>query len=227
MSPSAVLRSAAVLGASGLVGGCLLERLLADPGYASVLALTRRRLPREHTKLRQHIVNFDRPKDLGEALRVHDVFCCLGTTAAKAGSRAAFYKVDFSTVYQVAQAAREAGADQFLLVSSIGAAPNSWTFYLRVKGEIEQALGTLEFSALQILRPSLLAGRREEFRLGERVSLVIMSAVAPLLLGSWARYRPIRADAVAKAMVRIAKSAPRGVNVFESDRIAEYAAERT
>jgi len=227
MSTSAVLRSAAVLGASGLVGGCLLERLLEDSGYASVLALTRRRLPRVHSKLRQQIVNFDRPKDLGEALRVHDVFCCLGTTAAKAGSRAAFYKVDFSIVYQVAQAAREAGADQFLLVSSIGAAPISQTYYLRVKGEIEQALATLEFPSLQVLRPSLLAGRRGEFRVGERAALLIMSAVGPFLLGSWARYRPIRADAVAKAMVRIAKSAPRGVNVFESDRLAGYAAEKT
>jgi uncharacterized protein YbjT (DUF2867 family) len=216
-----------VLGASGLVGGYLLERLLADPGYASVVALTRRRLSREHAKLRQHIVNLDRPKDLDEALRVHDVFCCLGTTAAKAGSRAAFYKVDFSTVYQVAQAARAAGADQFLLVSSIGAAPTSWTTYLRVKGEIEQALATLEFPALQILRPSVLAGRRGEFRLGERVALVIMSAAAPLLLGGLSRYRPIHADAAAQAMVRIAKSAPRGINVFESDRLAGYAAERT
>ncbi len=227
MSSSAVLRSATVLGASGLVGGCLLERLLGDPGYASVLALTRRRLPREHAKLKQQIVNFDRPKSLAEALGVHDVFCCLGTTAAKAGSRAAFYKVDFSTVYQVAQAARGAGADQFLLVSSIGAAPASPTFYLRVKGEIEQALATLEFPALQVFRPSILAGRRREFRLGERVGLAIMSAAAPFLLGGWIKFRPIRADAVAKAMVRIAKSAPRGVNVYESDRIAGYAAETT
>lgn len=226
MSISAVLRSAAVLGATGLVGGALLDRLLDDPGYASVLALTRRWLPREHTKLRQQIVNFDRPKSLAESLRVHDVFCCVGTTAAKAGSRAGFYKVDFTTVYQVAQAAREAGADQFLLVSSIGANPASRTFYLRVKGEIEQALATLEFPGLQIFRPSFLAGNRGEFRLGERAALIAMTAVAPFLLGSWTRYRPIRADAVAAAMVRIGKTAPRGVSVYESDRIAEYAAER-
>lgn len=225
MSTSAVLRSAAVFGASGLVGGCLVDRLLADHGYASVLTLNRRRLPRSHTRLRQQIVNFERPKVLVEALGVHDVFCCLGTTAAKAGSRAAFYRVDFTTVYQVAQAARQAGADQFVLVSSIGADPASRVYYTRVKGDIEEALATLEFPALQIFRPSLLAGRRGEFRLGERAALLAMSAVAPFLRGRWVKYRPIRAGAVAAAMVHVARLAPRGVNVIESDRIAEVAAD--
>ena len=148
---------------------------------------------------------------------VDDVFCCLGTTIKQAGSEAAFRQVDHDFVVGLANAGLRAGATQFLLVSAIGADPDSRVFYSRVKGETEAAIRGLPYQAVQIFRPSLLLGHRPEFRLGERIAMLAAPVLAPLLFSRLRRYRPIQAATVARAMVTIAHEAPRGPNVFEYD----------
>jgi uncharacterized protein YbjT (DUF2867 family) len=212
---------AVVAGASGLVGSCLARKLVADGAFSEALLLVRRELVPAPPG-RQRVVDFRSlsPADLG---RVDALFCCLGTTIAKAGSEAAFRAVDLDAVVRLGEAAVEAGARQLLVVSSIGADPKGSSFYLRVKGEMEKAVRLLPFDGVQIFRPSLLLGERSEVRLGERVAALLAAPLGWAMVGPAARYRPVEADLVAAAMLRVAKGAPPGVNVYESDRIRELA----
>lgn len=216
-------RTALVAGGSGLVGGHLLQLLLADDAYTSVVTLARRPLSVQYTKLEQRVVDMGALNALADLPHIDDVFCCLGTTIKTAGSQAAFYQVDYEYVVGVARAGRRAGATQFLLVTAIGADPASRIFYSRVKGEAERAVRELSYEAVQIFRPSFLMGDRRESRLGERIGVPVARVLAPLLMGPLRRYRPVQAADVARAMVHVAKEAPRGANVFEYDGIIDAA----
>jgi uncharacterized protein YbjT (DUF2867 family) len=212
-----VSRTALVAGATGLVGSHVLERLLADDGWSHVVTVGRRTTDQHHAKLEQRVLDLGELETAGNLPHVDDVFCCLGTTIKQAGSQPAFRRVDHAFVVGLAHAGLRAGATQFLLVSAIGADPQSRVFYSRVKGETESAIRKLPYPAIQIFRPSLLLGERPEFRLGERIAMLAAPALSALLFGPLRRYRPIQAATVARAMVTIAREAPRGPNVFEYD----------
>lgn len=222
------MTTAIIAGATGLVGGYVLQLLLADGGYERVVAVGRRELTTRHPKLEQRIVDFDAldalPPSPPDFPAADDVFCALGTTIKRAGSREAFRRVDHDYVVALARAGLRAGATQFLLVSAIGADPNARVFYSRVKGETEAAVRQLPYRGIQIFRPSLLLGERAEFRIGERVATWFAPVVGLALVGPLRRYLPAQAADVAKAMVRIAHEAPRGPNVFEYDGIVAAAA---
>ena len=196
-------RTALLAGASGLVGGHLLQQLLADPRYKRVVTVGRKALGIEHPKLRSLITDFDAIEaamaGLGET--VDDAFCALGTTIKTAGSRAAFQRVDFGYVVAFARAARASNARRFMLVSAIGASARSRIFYLRVKGETEEAVAALGFPALHIFRPGLLLGQRAESRPREALGMALAPFLNPLMLGPAKAYRGIPADMVAAAMI--------------------------
>ena len=212
-------RIALVSGASGLVGGHLLPLLLADAAYERVITLARRQVDTRHVKLDQRVLDLGALDAVADPPHVDDAFCCIGTTIKKAGSQEAFRRVDYDYVLAFARAAQRAGARQFLLVTALGADPASRIFYSRVKGEIEQAVRELPFQGIHIFRPSFLMGERAEARLAERIGVPVARVVAPLLIGPLRRYRPIKAADVARAMLQVAKEAPRGPNVFEYDGI--------
>jgi len=212
-----VSRIALVAGATGLIGGHVLQRLLADSAWTRVIAVGRRPVSQRHDKLEQRTVDFGALASLSDLPHIDDVFCCLGTTIKQAGSQTAFRRVDHDYVVALAQAGLPIGATQFLLVSAIGADPGSRVFHSRVKGETEADIRKLPYRAMQIFRPSLLLGERAEFRLGERFAMMAAPLLSWLLLGRLRRYRPIHAAVVARAMTRIALEAPRGPNVFEYD----------
>lgn len=216
-------RKALIAGASGLVGRHCLRRLLESEVYDQVTAFVRKELPLSDPKLAQRVIDFDRMARLSTFPRVDDVFCCLGTTIKNAGSEDAFYKVDYTYVLELARLASLSRSRQFLLVSSMGASPRSNVFYSRVKGEMEEAVKKLPFEGLYVFRPSLLTGSRDESRPGESVAKTVLSIVSFAMLGPAKKYRPIKAEAVASAMVRVARQGYRGVHVFESDRIRELA----
>jgi uncharacterized protein YbjT (DUF2867 family) len=221
MATTEAQKSAILLGASGLVGGFCLQVLLKDPRYARITALNRRPLPpTAHSKLTQQIVDFAAfaPADFRGA---DDIFCALGSTIRKAGSREAYRRVDLEYPLAAANAAKQAGAQQFILVSSVGADPASKSFYLRTKGELEQELAKAGFRALHIFRPSLLLGKREEFRLGERVMIALAPAFNVAMIGRLRRYRAISAADVGRAMVVAAGLEKSGTFVYEHDEIVE------
>ena len=214
--------TALIAGASGLIGSHLLAQLLESSDYDRVLALGRRPLERVHPKLVQVVADFAALDRVEAGLRCDDVFCCLGSTIKQAGSPENFRAVDHGAVLALAWAARRNGAARFFVVSSLGADASSRFLYNRVKGETEEALEVLGFSTLGIFRPSLLLGPRREFRLGERVSAVVMWLAEPLLLGRLRQYRAIQAEVVARAMMRCSFGRPgQGVLIFRSDEIQD------
>ncbi len=217
-------RTALLAGATGLVGSHVLAQLLDSPLWTNVVTIGRRTAPQRHNKLEQRVADLGALEAMADLPRADDVFCCLGTTIKQAGSQQAFRRVDHDFVVSCARAGLRAGATQFLLVSAIGADPGSRIFYSRVKGEAESAVRQLSYRAVQIFRPSLLLGARAEFRFGERVAMLAAPVLSLLLPGPLHRYRPIRAETVAGAMVRIAREAPRGPNVFEFDAMQSSAA---
>lgn len=212
-------RSALLLGASGLVGGHLLRLLVDDEAYDRVTAPVRKPLSFRHPKLQERVVDFDHLEKQRDALQGHDVFCCLGTTIRAAGSQTAFRKVDFTYVVQAASIASANGAEQFLLVSSLGADKNSRAFYTRVKGEVEEAVSKLPFKAVEIFRPSILIGNRKESRFNETFAIAVMKLISVVLVGRFRRYRAIEAKTVAQAMLSAAKQQSTGIMVYNSERI--------
>lgn len=213
---------ALLAGASGLVGSFLLHQLLESPEYDRVIALGRRPLDFAHPKLTQVTADFAALDQVAADLRCDDAFCCLGTTIKRAGSPAAFRAVDHAAVLAFAWAARRTGARRFFLVSALGADARSRVFYSRVKGETEEALEVLGFQTLAIFRPSLLLGPRREKRPGERIGAMVLWLAEPLLLGRLRQYRAIRAEVVARAMLRCSFGrAGQGVLVFPSDEIED------
>jgi uncharacterized protein YbjT (DUF2867 family) len=209
-------RGALLVGATGLVGSFLLQRLLESGAYARVTVWVRRKLEQAHAKLKSEVVDFERLHE--RPVEAEDVFCCLGTTIKKAGTEAAFRQVDYDYPVALAIAAASGGARRLLVVSALGANPDSRIFYNRVKGEMEIAVKAAGVPATLFFRPSLLSGPRAEVRRGERIGEAIGKLLGPLL----GKYRPIHADLVAAAMLRAAlEDRPSGV--IESGDIRKLA----
>jgi uncharacterized protein YbjT (DUF2867 family) len=212
-------RTALLAGASGLVGSHCLRFLLQDDSYQKVIALVRQRLPVDNLKLEQRIIDYNHLQESSDLFAAADLFCCLGTTIKKAGSRRRFAKVDHDYVYNLAEIAREKGIEQFILVSSLGAYHRSRIFYNRIKGLTEESVIKLKFRSTLIFRPSLLLGQRNEFRMGEEISKKIFVPLSGLLMGPLKKYKPISAETVARAMVITARRNLSGLRIFDSDEI--------
>jgi uncharacterized protein YbjT (DUF2867 family) len=214
---------ALVAGCTGLVGGLLLKTLLDAPDYTRVFALTRRPFGKEHPKLANRVVIFNRMAEQLKGLVAQDAFCCIGTTIAEAGSQEAFRAADVDAVLLFARAARAAQATRFVVVSSVGASSNSKKFYLRTKGEMEEAVTDLGFTSVDILQPSLLLGARQGFRLLETAGQVFAPLVNPLLTGSREALRAIPAETVARGMLGAARRGARGTYRYTYAAIRQLA----
>ena len=187
-----------------------MELLLREEECRRIVALVRRPLPNvDPARLQCVVADFEHLDRTADHFAVDAIVCALGTTMRQAGSRERFRRVDFDYPLEAARLGRARGAAHFLLVSALGANPRSRVFYNRVKGEIEEALGALNFPALTIVRPSLLLGTRREFRLGEVIARHL-AVLAP------ARIRPVSARAVAAALVDAALNPVAGRTVLES-----------
>lgn len=213
------MKTAIVLGATGLIGKHLTENLLSETGYSLVKTFTRRRIEIDHPKLEQHTVNFDRIDEWKNLIKGDVLFSAMGTTIKKAGSRAAQYKIDYTYQYEFAEAAAENGVGKYCLVSSAGANPGSKNFYLRIKGELENKISELSFGNISIFRPSLLIGKRDEKRFAEELGAVFMEPVTKFI-PFLRKYRPVKAETVAKFMVRTAsRESNTKVTVYSSAQI--------
>lgn len=208
--------SVALLGATGLVGRNCLELLADDRAFERIVVIARRRFGEATApRVEGHLIDFDQLEAHADIFAVDQVICALGTTIKNAGSKERFRAVDYEIPVTAARMALKKGARHFLLVSSIGADASSRFFYLRVKGELEDALRTLGFRSVTIVRPSVLLGDRGEFRIGEEVA----KRFGALVPGKW---RPVQARDVAKALVRSAKDDVPGLQILESDEIVPF-----
>ncbi|MDX1666335.1 MAG: NAD-dependent epimerase/dehydratase family protein [Saprospiraceae bacterium] len=218
-------KTAVIAGATGLVGSYCLQYLLEHPNYAKVIHLGRRKVELEHDKLQQHRIDFDRPEKYRHLIRGQDIYCCLGTTMAKAGSKEAFIEVDFTYVMRLANYGLANGASQFLLVSSVGADPDSIFFYTRIKGETEKALKELPYWAIHIFQPSFLLGSRPENRWGEKIASRIGKGIDKVTGGMLTKYKPVEAEVVARAMVGAAQQLDPGIHLHASHHLQKLAEE--
>ncbi len=197
------IKTAIVIGATGLVGHHLVNQLLENQKYQKVKIFVRRSPNITHKKLVTHVVNFEDIQFWKKHLTGDDLFSAMGTTIRQAGSQAAQYKIDYTYQYEITKASFENGVKQYLLVSSAGADSHSKNFYLRMKGELEDAVAGLNFKNIIIFKPSILTGKRKEYRILESIGIgatYLFTTILPFLK----KYRPIKGATVAAAMINAA-----------------------
>lgn len=214
------MKTAIVLGATGLIGSELVKLLEVSPYYSSVLLLNRRPSPYTGTKVLERIIDFDAP-DLDGVSGDH-LYCAMGTTLKNAGSKAAQFKIDCEYPTTIATRLKSQGVTRMLLVSSVGANASASNFYLRTKGQLEANLIGLGFESLAIFRPSFLVGQRPEMRTGEGGANLLLKVLSPIMVGALSKYRSINASTVAASMVQIAQSGQTGTRIIEFDQMREF-----
>lgn len=215
------MRSALVVGATGLVGSSLVKLLCESEEYAAVNVISRRPLDFTHPKLVVKLCEFDQiaDKDIEFA---HEVFCCLGTTMKKAGSKQQFEKVDFEYPLTIAAIAKNRGIGHFIVISAMGANEKALAYYSKVKGKLEAELVKMDFPRLSIVRPSLITGNRQEFRLGETIGDKVLKILNPILFGPLKKMHSIPATQIALAMKVIAlHGKEQNVAIYLSDELLE------
>ncbi len=197
-----------LLGATGLTGGHCLQGLLAAPEIEQVITLSRRPLTQSHPRLKAVVADFDDLAAAAACFEVDAILCCLGSTLRQAGSKEAFYRIDHDYGLAAARLGKEQGARAFLLMSAVGASPESRVFYNRVKGELERDIAALQYPLLSIYQPGLLLGNRQEHRPGEALLAKVMPLLNLALVGPLSRYRGLASQTVAAAMVNEIRRLP-------------------
>ncbi len=198
------MRTAVILGATGLVGKALMKQLLEDSDFSQVKVLVRRSTGIIHAKLKEIVINFDEPEEWAHEVIGDVLFAAFGTTLKKAGGKEAQYKVDYSYQFLVARLAAINSVPDCILVSSAGASIDSKFFYSRMKAELDRDVAKLDFDRLVIMKPSMLIGEREDSRMGETVGSIIMKAL--FWIPGIRKYRPIPGTIVAQAMIHAYKN---------------------
>lgn len=215
------MKTALVIGATGLVGHQLVKQLTDDSDFAKVVVFSRRSTGLASPKLEEHLIDFDHPEQWQHLVKGDVLFSALGTTLAKAGGKKAQYKVDYGYQFQFAAAAARNAVPVYVLVSSAGTSPKSKTFYMRMKGELERDVKGLLFSSIILIKPGPLHGKRHEKRFGENIGVAVMRFFNGL--GLFKRYRPIGGDEVSRAMINAFKKAAPGVSSFQLDELFSLA----
>ncbi|MDA7803957.1 NAD(P)H-binding protein [Crocinitomix sp.] len=212
---------ATLIGATGLIGKALLKQLLLDDRFEQVQVFVRRTTGVAHPKLTEEIIDFDQIKSAHLALESDVLFSTLGTTLKTAGSKERQFEIDYDMQFKTAEIAVREGVKKLVLLSSAGANSKSSIFYSKMKGELDEAVQGLGFEQVAIIRPSMLAGDREEFRWTEKIFTPIMYAL------SWIpgirKYRPIKDVSVAKAMINAAISQENAYQIYELEAVFNLA----
>lgn len=215
------MKTAIVIGATGLVGSFITLKLLDDNRYEKVKVFARNTLGITNSKLEENIVNFEKIDDWKSKLIGDELYSALGTTIKKAGSKDIQYKIDFTYQFEVAQAAAQNGVKNYFLVSSIGADYKSNNFYLRMKGNLDEKVQQLEFEKIRIFRPSIIVGLRSEKRLMETLGIKIAGTITSII-PALKKYAPIKASYIAEGMIKTAnQNSNERILFFESDQILE------
>lgn len=211
------MKTALILGATGLVGKEVLKQALEDPIYSKIKIIVRSPQEIQHSKLEELVIDFRKMEQYENEFAVDHVYCCLGTTIKKAKSKEKFRLVDYE--YPLLAARLSKGrAEKFLIISAQGANANSPFFYNKIKGELERDLIALGLPNLIIFRPSLLLGDRQEDRPMEKIAGKMMRLINPLFSGPLKKYAAIEASYVAECMISSAK----GIFLFEDLEVLRF-----
>ena len=211
---------AVLIGATGAVGKDLLQALLEDARYTEVVAFARRALGVQHEKLREHTIDFDAPATWQELVKGDVLFSTLGTSLKQAGSKEAQRHIDYDYQLAFAKAARANGVKSLVLLSSIGADSKSSIFYLRLKGELDDAIRGLGFDSLSIVRPPSLI-RAKSKRFGETASVKLLQAANAIGLAK--RLAPMETVVVARSMAALGADSASGTRIIEGQDVRDFA----
>ena len=214
------MKTAIVFGSTGLIGGHLVNQLIHDNYYNKIKIFVRSQTSINNEKVEVINIDFNNLGNHKTEITGDDCFFCIGTTKQNSPNRNEYQKVELDIPKEIGQIAKANSVKSFIFISSIYANPNSSGNYVKFKGLVEEELKRLNFSKLGILRPSFLIGKRKENRVGEKIGILTFSVLSPLLFGPFKKMRPISAENVAKAMIKIANSNLEKT-VFESNEIVE------
>lgn len=212
---------AIVLGASGLIGSNLVQVLIRDKTFDEVVLLVRKNLDISSSIVRQKIINFDLIEEYQDELYGNVIFSCLGTTRSQVSDYQEYKNIDVNYPKKIAEVAAKHGVEQFHVISSMGANKNSFSSYLKLKGELEEALKNIPFKSLHIYRPSFITGKRVKKRMSDNIVTPLMKFINPVLSGSLKKYRSIEASVIANAMIKKASENLTGIFIYESDQIQD------
>lgn len=213
-----MLKTAIILGASGLTGSLLLQQLLEDDRYDCIKLFGRSKIDVDHKKVQQFNGDLLRLETFTEDFKGDEVYCCIGTTKKKTPNEEQYRKIDFGIPVAAAELCKQNGINTLVIISSVGANEKSSNFYLRTKGEMENAVLERKIPNTHILRPSLIVGNRNEHRGGEKFSIAMMKIFNPILFGGMKKYRSIKAGKITQAMIKLANSESKK-HIFQSDEI--------
>ncbi|QDP01060.1 NAD(P)H-binding protein [Thalassotalea sp. PS06] len=214
------MKTALVLGATGLTGSICIDNLLDDERYQSVIAISRSPLPKSHAKLTRVELNDEQLQSIYQQFDIDEVYCCLGTTIKKAGSQQAFKAIDKDLVVKIAKFAHQANVSNFAVISALGANEKAMSFYNRVKGEMEQALMNIGLEYLVIMRPSLILGSRQESRTGEDFAKSLYRFLAPAVDRLCPAYQPVEATDIVRSMIDALNQPQKsGIEIIENKDI--------
>ena len=214
------MKTALLFGASGLVGGHLLNQLIKNNNYSKIKLFVRSVPQISDPKIEIIETDFNNLENHNEDIKGDDCFFCIGTTKQNSPDKNEYQRVELEVPKQIAQIAKSNLVNSFIFVSALYANPKSSGNYVRFKGMVEEELKRLNFPKLALMRPSFLMGDRKEKRVGEKIGIFVFKLLSPLLLGPLKKMRPIHSETVAKAMIRAANENLEK-NIFESNEIAE------
>jgi uncharacterized protein YbjT (DUF2867 family) len=215
------MKTAIIIGATGLVGNHLIHLLLYDDRFSRLVVFGRRSLGIQHDKLEEHIIDFEKPAEWMHLVKGDVLFSALGTTIKQAGGKSQQYKIDYTYQYDFAQAAAQNQVPAYVLISSASATPESKIFYSRMKGELERDVKTLSFKSITIIQPGLLHGARQKERFGEQMAYKVLNVVNAI--GLFKQYRPIAGKTVAMAMRNAGLQSTPGVHTYTLAQVFELA----
>jgi len=212
------VKTALLFGASGLVGGHLLNELIKENYYSKIKIFVRSEPKISDPKIEIIRTDFNNLQNHKDDIKGDDCFLCIGTTKQNSPDKNEYRKVELEMPKEIAQIAKSNSINSFVFISSGYADPKSSGDYLKFKGQVEEELKRLNFTKLGIMRPSFLMGNRKEKRIGEKIGILVFKLLSPLLLGPLKKMKPINSEIVAKAMVAFVQSDTQK-NTFESNEI--------
>ncbi|MBE9487767.1 MAG: NAD(P)H-binding protein [Bacteroidetes bacterium] len=211
-------KTAIIIGATGLTGSLLLQKLLTDDSYESIKLFSRRSAGIKNAKITEFIGDIVQLEDFKYDFTADEVYCCVGTTKSKTKDKSAYRDIDFGIPTKAAKLAKENSIPFFAVISAIGSDENSSVFYNKTKGEMESAVINEKIESTYILRPSLIKGNRKENRLGENIANLLFSILNIFLVGSLKKYQSINAETIADALFKLPNLKNQNL-ILESDEI--------
>jgi uncharacterized protein YbjT (DUF2867 family) len=212
-------KTAIILGATGLTGSILLQKLIKDDRYESIKLFSRSKIEGLPKKVTQFLGDLLKIEQFKADFTADELYCCIGTTAKKTPNKALYKKIDYGIPVTSAKLSKENGINTFLVISAMGANTKSSVFYNKTKGDMERDVLQQHIKNTYVLRPSLIGGQRKEHRILEKIGLNVFKVIEPLFIGKLKQYKIIDPENIAQAMINLANNTSHAEVIITSNNI--------